>query len=63
MDHTSIRQCPFCPVRFAHRTELNWHLTDEHPDLIRDYVVRSQREAPAVVDLTDRTVAPAALPS
>ena len=48
MDHTDVRQCPFCPLRFAHRTELNWHLKDEHPDLIRDYVIRSQREASEV---------------
>jgi hypothetical protein len=52
VDHTSIRQCPFCPLRFAHRTELNWHLDDEHHDLIRDYVIRSQRVAPALEEVS-----------
>lgn len=39
----SVRQCPCCPIRFAHRTELAWHLQEEHPEARFDYVTRSER--------------------
>ncbi len=38
-----VRQCPCCPIRFLHRTELEWHLREEHPDTHVEYVTRSQR--------------------
>jgi hypothetical protein len=26
----AVHQCPFCPLRFSFRTEVQWHIENEH---------------------------------
>ena len=26
----AVHQCPFCPLRFSFRTEMRWHVDNEH---------------------------------
>jgi hypothetical protein len=36
----SVHQCPDCPLRYATKTELEFHLREEHPGFRHDYPVR-----------------------
>ena len=36
-------QCPYCPLPFAERTELEWHVRQEHPRARHSYVTSSER--------------------
>lgn len=33
----TVHQCPECVLRFATKTELEWHLREEHPTFRHDY--------------------------
>jgi len=29
----AVHQCPFCPLRFTFRTEMQWHVDNEHREV------------------------------
>jgi Zinc finger, C2H2 type len=40
MSLLTVHQCPECPLRFSSRSELDWHLRNEHTSFRHDYPSR-----------------------
>jgi hypothetical protein len=52
----AAHQCPYCPLRFAFRTEVEWHVDNEHRELkVEKRGPDDERAAPTPTDPGDPT--------